>query len=49
MSTIPVGISLPRELMEEIDLQRGDIPRSKYIVRALKAYRHSKPKEAPFN
>ena len=29
------GISLPIEIMKKIDSERGDIPRSKYILRIL--------------
>ncbi|HEX6671459.1 MAG TPA: hypothetical protein VF084_04450 [Nitrososphaeraceae archaeon] len=32
---IPFGISLPEQLVNQIDLLRGDIPRSKYILRLL--------------
>ena len=30
-----IGISLPKEFMERIDGDRGDIPRSKYVLRIL--------------
>lgn len=29
------GISLPKELVKTIDAKRGDIPRSKYLLRIL--------------
>jgi hypothetical protein len=29
------GISLPKELVKKIDTERGDIPRSKYLLRIL--------------
>jgi hypothetical protein len=32
---IPIGISLSEEIVYKIDERRGDIPRSKYIQRAL--------------
>lgn len=32
---IGVGISLPKEFMEKIDVDRGDIPRSRYVLRLL--------------
>ena len=32
---ISFGISLPRDIIEEIDNERGDIPRSRYILRIL--------------
>jgi len=31
----PVGISLPAEIISKIDSERGDIPRSRYILRVL--------------
>jgi metal-responsive CopG/Arc/MetJ family transcriptional regulator len=31
----PVGISLPTEIISKIDSERGDIPRSRYILRVL--------------
>jgi hypothetical protein len=30
-----IGISLPKEFMKRIDGERGDIPRSKYVLRIL--------------
>jgi hypothetical protein len=30
-----MGISLPQEIVSEIDIERGDIPRSRYILRIL--------------
>jgi metal-responsive CopG/Arc/MetJ family transcriptional regulator len=32
---IGIGISLPKKLMEKIDTDRGDIPRSRYVLRML--------------
>jgi metal-responsive CopG/Arc/MetJ family transcriptional regulator len=32
---IPIGISLSEEMVDTIDTRRGDIPRSRYIQRAL--------------
>ena len=32
---IVMGVSMPRNLREQIDKKRGDIPRSKYISRVL--------------
>jgi hypothetical protein len=32
---IAVGISLPTKLMKKIDVDRGDIPRSRYVLRIL--------------
>ena len=31
-----VGISLPTEMISKIDTERGDIPRSRYILRVLR-------------
>jgi hypothetical protein len=35
-NTISVGISFPKEFLKIIDIDRGDIPRSKYIIKFLK-------------
>lgn len=32
---IPIGISLSEEIVDRLDERRGDIPRSRYIQRAL--------------
>jgi metal-responsive CopG/Arc/MetJ family transcriptional regulator len=32
---IVMGVSMPKALREQIDLKRGDIPRSKYISMIL--------------
>jgi hypothetical protein len=34
-SSIGIGISLPKEIMKKIDIDRGDIPRSRYVLRML--------------
>jgi metal-responsive CopG/Arc/MetJ family transcriptional regulator len=40
-----VGISVPQELLEKIDTQRGDISRSKYILRLIEeGYRQREKK-----
>lgn len=31
----PIGISIPIEILQRIDLERGDVSRSKYIVKKL--------------
>ncbi|WP_161486431.1 hypothetical protein [Candidatus Nitrosocosmicus hydrocola] len=31
----PTGLSLPVKLMNEIDLQRGDVSRSRFILRMI--------------
>jgi hypothetical protein len=40
--SIPLGISLPTKLIEKIDTERKDVPRSKYILRLIE-------KEVPNN
>ena len=40
--TEKLGITLPISLLQEIDNKRGDIPRSKYIRRAIENYLKSK-------
>jgi len=48
-STIAVGISLPKEIITKIDSERGDIPRSRYLLRLLeKMYRSNKNGEKLF-
>lgn len=32
---VPIGISLPKELISKIDEERGEIPRSRYLLRLL--------------
>jgi len=34
--SIPVGVSLPREIIHKIDLDRKDISRSRYLLRLIK-------------
>jgi metal-responsive CopG/Arc/MetJ family transcriptional regulator len=36
--TIKLGITLPKSIVDQIDNVRGDIPRSRYILRALEDY-----------
>ena len=36
--TEKLGITLPKSLLQKIDKNRGDIPRSKYIRRAIESY-----------
>ena len=33
----PIGISLPEDIIQEIDTQRGDVARSRYILRLIEA------------
>lgn len=32
---IVMGVSLPKQLVERIDKDRGDVPRSRFLVRLL--------------
>ena len=34
-TSISVGISLPRKIMKRIDVERGDVSRSRYLLRLL--------------
>ncbi|HJT83296.1 MAG TPA: hypothetical protein VJ697_02340 [Nitrososphaeraceae archaeon] len=34
-NTICIGLSLPKEILKKIDEQRGDISRSKYLLRII--------------
>jgi metal-responsive CopG/Arc/MetJ family transcriptional regulator len=36
--TEKLGITLPKPLLQKIDNHRGDVPRSKYIRRAVESY-----------
>jgi metal-responsive CopG/Arc/MetJ family transcriptional regulator len=36
--TEKLGITLPKSLLYKIDNNRGDVPRSKYIRRAVESY-----------
>ena len=31
----PTGLSLPTDLMHKIDCDRGDVPRSRYLLRII--------------
>jgi metal-responsive CopG/Arc/MetJ family transcriptional regulator len=42
---IPIGISLSEEMVDTIDTRRGDIPRSRYIQRALEKLCRTKDRE----
>jgi metal-responsive CopG/Arc/MetJ family transcriptional regulator len=35
MKSIPIGISLPIELVKKIDQERHDVSRSRYILRLI--------------
>ena len=44
-----IGISLPKEFMQKIDVERGDVPRSRYVLRILeKQYRFRKNERKRF-
>ena len=32
---IPLGITLPREIVRKIDNDRGDVPRSRFLLRLV--------------
>jgi metal-responsive CopG/Arc/MetJ family transcriptional regulator len=36
--TVKLGINLPKSIIQKIDNKRGDIPRSRYIRRAIGRY-----------
>ncbi len=36
--TVKLGITLPKSIIQKIDTKRGDIPRSRYIRRAIERY-----------
>jgi metal-responsive CopG/Arc/MetJ family transcriptional regulator len=36
--TAKLGITLPKSMIQKIDQKRGDIPRSRYIRRAIETY-----------
>ena len=36
--TVKIGITLPKSTIQKIDQRRGDIPRSRYIRRAVERY-----------
>lgn len=40
---VPLGITLPREIVQKIDNDRGDIPRSRFLLRLVeRAYSTTK-------
>jgi hypothetical protein len=45
-SSIAVGISLPKDIISKIDAERGDIPRSRYLLRILENSYAMKNKES---
>jgi metal-responsive CopG/Arc/MetJ family transcriptional regulator len=36
--TVKLGITLPKSIIQKIDKKRGDIPRSRYILRSIENY-----------
>jgi metal-responsive CopG/Arc/MetJ family transcriptional regulator len=46
MSNKNFGVSFPEEMIERIDAERGDVSRSKYLLRIVENYGHSKIKSA---
>jgi metal-responsive CopG/Arc/MetJ family transcriptional regulator len=43
--TVKLGITLPKSIIQKIDQRRGDIPRSRYIRRAVERYLGSNSKD----
>jgi metal-responsive CopG/Arc/MetJ family transcriptional regulator len=37
-NTVKLGITLPKSTLQKIDQKRGDIPRSRFIRRAIERY-----------
>ena len=37
-NTVKLGITLPKSIIQKIDQKRGDIPRSRYIRKAIEGY-----------
>jgi metal-responsive CopG/Arc/MetJ family transcriptional regulator len=44
-NTVKLGITLPKSMIQKIDQRRGDIPRSRYIRRAVERYLGSNSKD----
>ena len=47
--TEKIGITLPKSIIQKIDQKRGDIPRSRYIRRAIERYLGSSSKDIASN
>ena len=43
--TVKLGITLPKSMIQKIDHRRGDIPRSRYIRRAIERHLGSNSKD----
>jgi hypothetical protein len=35
VKSIPIGVSIPENILEQIDKDRKDVPRSRYLLRVL--------------
>jgi metal-responsive CopG/Arc/MetJ family transcriptional regulator len=44
-NTVKLGITLPKSMVQRIDQKRADIPRSRYIRRAVESYLGSSSKD----
>jgi metal-responsive CopG/Arc/MetJ family transcriptional regulator len=44
-SCVAIGISLPKEILARIDSERGDVSRSRYLLRAIENTLRWKGKE----
>jgi metal-responsive CopG/Arc/MetJ family transcriptional regulator len=44
-NTVKLGITLPKSIIQKIDQRRGDIPRSRYIRKAVERYLGSSSKD----
>ncbi len=47
--TVKLGITLPKSIIQKIDQKRGDIPRSRYIRRAIERYLGNSSKDIDNN
>ena len=43
---IPTGLSLPSSLIQEIDMQRGDVPRSRFVLKLIQQSLQKKSNES---
>lgn len=44
-NNIPFSITLPKELLSRIDKERGDVTRSRYLLRIIQEYFKGKNKK----
>ena len=47
--TVKLGITLPKSILQKIDQTRADIPRSRYIRRAIENYLRNSSKDIDNN